>query len=139
MTVSPDGAMTSNTTPLTANNMQMTQSGNKLGDEPSKHNDEKREGNHQLNFSGMTEEELALEAKKNGVNILDEMEKAKEEELQKLREEVEEAQNLTFESIKETIYSEIRQSPELAELEKQLLIDVTPEGLRIQIVDEDGR
>jgi outer membrane protein OmpA-like peptidoglycan-associated protein len=67
------------------------------------------------------------------------MEKAKEEELQKLREEVEEAQNLTFESIKETIYSEIRQSPELAELEKQLLIDVTPEGLRIQIVDEDGR
>jgi len=29
--------------------------------------------------------------------------------------------------------------PELAELSKQLIIDQTPEGLRIQIVDQEGR
>jgi chemotaxis protein MotB len=29
--------------------------------------------------------------------------------------------------------------PELAELSKQLLIDQTPEGLRIQLIDQEGR
>ena len=29
--------------------------------------------------------------------------------------------------------------PELAELSKNILIDVTPEGLRIQLVDQEGR
>ena len=29
--------------------------------------------------------------------------------------------------------------PELAELSKQVLVDVTPEGLRIQLVDQEGR
>ncbi len=29
--------------------------------------------------------------------------------------------------------------PELAELSKQLLVDQTPEGLRIQLVDQEGR
>jgi chemotaxis protein MotB len=29
--------------------------------------------------------------------------------------------------------------PELAELSKQIMIDQTPEGLRIQLIDQDGR
>jgi len=29
--------------------------------------------------------------------------------------------------------------PELAELSKQIIVDQTPEGLRIQLVDQDGR
>ncbi len=29
--------------------------------------------------------------------------------------------------------------PELAELSKQILVDVTPEGLRIQLIDQEGR
>ena len=29
--------------------------------------------------------------------------------------------------------------PELAELSKQVIVDVTPEGLRIQLVDQEGR
>lgn len=33
----------------------------------------------------------------------------------------------------------LQQMPELAELSKQVLIDQTPEGLRIQLVDQEGR
>lgn len=40
----------------------------------------------------------------------------------------------TMEKLQETISS----SPELRDLSKNLLVDITPEGLRIQIVDQEG-
>lgn len=56
---------------------------------------------------------------------------ALEEQMRKLEEE-------RFEEAKQKIQEEIRKNPELAQLEKNLMIDMTPEGLRIQIVDQEG-
>lgn len=42
-------------------------------------------------------------------------------------------------SAAQTLRQALQNMPELAELSKQVLIDVTPEGLRIQLVDQDGR
>ncbi|MCC7305459.1 MAG: flagellar motor protein MotB [Alphaproteobacteria bacterium] len=59
------------------------------------------------------------------------MEKAK----QILRKEEEKK----FEEAKKQIQQALEQSPELKELAKNLLVDMTPEGLRIQIVDSEGK
>lgn len=58
-------------------------------------------------------------------------EKAKE--MARLREEKK------FEETKELIEQMIENDPSLQELKENLLVDMTPEGLRIQIVDEEGR
>ena len=42
-----------------------------------------------------------------------------------------------FERAAEQIRQAVRQDPALADIAKQLAIDITPEGLRIQIMDED--
>jgi chemotaxis protein MotB len=44
-----------------------------------------------------------------------------------------------FESAAESIKQAMQDMPELAELSKQVLVDQTPEGLRIQLVDQEGR
>ena len=68
--------------------------------------------------------------------ILRDIEQANLEQLQAI---VEEAQNADFESIKQQILDEVSKTPELADLMDHLMIDITPEGLRIQIVDKEGR
>ncbi len=45
----------------------------------------------------------------------------------------------TFEHAADQIRDAVRSDPALADLARQLAIDITPEGLRIQIVDEDRR
>lgn len=50
----------------------------------------------------------------------------------------EQAEQKRFKAAEEKIKQEIKKNPKLAALEKNLLIDMTPEGLRIQIVDQDG-
>jgi len=55
----------------------------------------------------------------------------REEEMRK-REEAE------FEQAEAELKQAIASTPELAELSKHLIVDMTPEGLRIQIVDQDG-
>lgn len=62
----------------------------------------------------------------------------KDIEEQKLREELRARENERFEQAAEEIRNTIESTPELQELAKQLKIDITPEGLRIQIIDEDG-
>lgn len=62
------------------------------------------------------------------------VEKAKEAAKEMLRKK--EEQN--FQSAKEAIEKAIQDDPGLAELAKNLMVDITPEGLRIQIVDQDG-
>lgn len=52
---------------------------------------------------------------------------------QKRRREEEE-----FKIAEEQIRQAIQEAPDLAELSKNLMIDMTPEGLRIQIVDQEG-
>ena len=58
-----------------------------------------------------------------------------EEEFDYLQAEEEQRE---FEETAEDIRQEIRRVPELASLQESLVIDNTPEGLRIQIVDQEG-
>ncbi len=44
-----------------------------------------------------------------------------------------------FQSAAESLRQALQDMPELAELSKQVLVDVTPEGLRIQLIDQEGR
>jgi len=59
---------------------------------------------------------------------------SKEAQLQFQRQEA-----ARLEALKAEIEKMIEQSPELAQFKKQLLLDITSEGLRIQIVDEHHR
>ncbi len=61
---------------------------------------------------------------------------ASEEEL---REEIAAREAAEFASAAESLRQAMQALPELAELSKQLIIDQTPEGLRIQLVDQEGR
>ena len=64
-----------------------------------------------------------------------EAEKAAQEE----RERIEKIENRNFDKIEQQIRETIQRTPDLRELEKHLLIDRTPEGMRIQVVDREGR
>jgi chemotaxis protein MotB len=44
-----------------------------------------------------------------------------------------------FEALKADIEKMIEQTPQLAQFKKQMLLDITSEGLRIQIIDEQNR
>ncbi|OXE37243.1 MAG: chemotaxis protein MotB, partial [Phenylobacterium zucineum] len=44
-----------------------------------------------------------------------------------------------FASAAESIRQALQEMPELAELSKNIIVDQTPEGLRIQLVDQEGR
>ncbi len=44
-----------------------------------------------------------------------------------------------FQSAAASLRQSLQDMPELAELSKQILIDQTPEGLRIQLIDQEGR
>ncbi len=48
-------------------------------------------------------------------------------------------EEMAFKSAAESLRQAMQDMPELAELSKNLIIDQTPEGLRIQIVDQEGR
>ena len=56
----------------------------------------------------------------------------KAEEMQRKKEEYQ------FEEAKKELEEIIERTPELKEMEKSLLIDNTPEGLRIQLLDKEG-
>ncbi|MDP3385007.1 MAG: OmpA family protein, partial [Phenylobacterium sp.] len=44
-----------------------------------------------------------------------------------------------FQSAAQSLRQALQDMPELAELSKNIIIDQTPEGLRIQLVDQEGR
>jgi chemotaxis protein MotB len=54
-----------------------------------------------------------------------------------LRAELEHREKQAFEQAAQQIREAVRGDPELSELARQLAIDMTPEGLRIQILDDD--
>ncbi|HYE47046.1 MAG TPA: flagellar motor protein MotB [Caulobacter sp.] len=56
-----------------------------------------------------------------------------------LRKEIEKRENDAFASAAMSLRQSLQDMPELAELSKQIIIDQTPEGLRIQLVDQEGR
>ncbi|MBE2191917.1 MAG: flagellar motor protein MotB [Alphaproteobacteria bacterium] len=58
-------------------------------------------------------------------------------EKEQLQQELQKREDAEFEQVKEKIEQAIQDS-ELKDLAKNLMVDMTPEGLRIQIVDQDG-
>jgi chemotaxis protein MotB len=60
-------------------------------------------------------------------------------EKQKFYEAMDQQDAKSFKSVEETIRQAVEAAPDLKELSKNLLIDKTPEGLRIQIVDQEGQ
>lgn len=50
----------------------------------------------------------------------------------------EKAEKKRFEKAAQKIADAIKKNPELAKLSKNIMIDITPEGLRIQMIDQDG-
>ena len=58
---------------------------------------------------------------------------------QELRDEIAAREAAAFESAAQSLRQAMRDMPELAELSRQLIVDQTPEGLRIQLVDQEGR
>ncbi|ODT61453.1 flagellar motor protein MotB [Phenylobacterium sp.] len=66
-------------------------------------------------------------------------EMAPEASTEALREAVLQREEAAFASAAASLRQALQDMPELAELSKNILIDVTPEGLRIQLVDQEGR
>jgi chemotaxis protein MotB len=58
---------------------------------------------------------------------------------QALKAEMEKREDAALQSAAESLKQAMQDMPELAELSKQVLIDQTPEGLRIQLIDQEGR
>jgi len=99
LTISPDGAMTSNKEPLVS---------------------------YPGSLSSQNKPETASEGLK------DASDQAIEAEMEKREQE-------RFKSAEDQIRQAIESVPELQNLAQNLLIDQTPEGLRIQLVDQEGR
>lgn len=62
-----------------------------------------------------------------------------EQAMKQLEAQQREAENAQFEQTEAEIRQAIQETPDLKELEKHLLIDQTPEGLRIQVIDREGK
>ncbi len=56
-----------------------------------------------------------------------------------LREALQKREQAAFASAAQSLRQALQDMPELAELSKNIIIDQTPEGLRIQLVDQEGR
>lgn len=66
-------------------------------------------------------------------------EKEKNPELKDVKKALEAAEKAKLESLKAKIEQQIESNPTLSQFKKQLLLDITSEGLRIIIVDEQNR
>ncbi|MDB5475435.1 MAG: motB [Phenylobacterium sp.] len=56
-----------------------------------------------------------------------------------LHKELEKREEAAFASAAQSLRQALQDMPELAELSKNIIIDQTPEGLRIQLIDQEGR
>jgi chemotaxis protein MotB len=56
-----------------------------------------------------------------------------------LRAELQKREEAAFNSAAQSLRQALQDMPELTELSKNIIIDQTPEGLRIQLVDQEGR
>ncbi len=63
----------------------------------------------------------------------------KEASDQALRDALQAREEAAFASAAQSLRQAMQSMPELAELSKNIIIDQTPEGLRIQLVDQEGR
>ena len=62
-----------------------------------------------------------------------------EQALERAKEEMRKQEQKKFEDTKAQIEKMIKEDPSLSDLSENLVIDITPEGLRIQLIDTQGR
>ena len=86
-------------------------------------------------------EQLAPEAPKNTADQGASSKQANLEQAsdQALKQALQKREDQAFQSAAESLKQAMQNMPELAELSKQILVDQTPEGLRIQLIDQEGR
>ena len=58
---------------------------------------------------------------------------------EQLQQELQKREQAAFNSAAQSLRQALQDMPELTELSKNIIIDQTPEGLRIQLVDQEGR
>ena len=83
--------------------------------------------------------ELAPEAPDNAPEEVGQSENLAAASEEALRAEIARREAADFASAAASLRQAMQSLPELAELSKQMIIDQTPEGLRIQLVDQEGR
>ena len=86
-------------------------------------------------------QELAPDSKNpnNGKNKDASKANAENASTEALRKELEKREEAAFASAAQSLRQALQDMPELAELSKNIIVDQTPEGLRIQLVDQEGR
>ena len=110
-------------------------------DEAEEEGGRKDEGAKDPTGIGKTETDKNVQGNNAAVSPLKKVvvEKVPPEKLdEKALEEAKKREEESFKKAEESLRQAIKNSPEMASLEENLLIDSTPEGLRIQIVDKDG-
>jgi chemotaxis protein MotB len=107
-------------------------SGTALGDDGVKSNGS-ASAIEQLAPQAPTSKDAGPSAKSGGAGSLD---NASE---QALKDALAKKEDAALQSAAQSLRQAMQDMPELAELSKQVLIDQTPEGLRIQLVDQEGR
>ena len=87
----------------------------------------------------MTDNKMPLVAHPGSLSSENKSETLKNASEKELKEELEKRDSERFRSAEEKLRQAIETQPELKALAQNLLIDQTPEGLRIQIVDQEGK
>jgi chemotaxis protein MotB len=114
--LSPEGAMTSEKSPLMAMQQDPAEG---IGREDGEDSDKKNS-----NTESLTEEQI---------------EAAKAHAEQRVTEKQDKEDAKAFGDAQEQFKKAIEDQPDLRDLKQNLLVDMTPEGLRIQIVDTEGK
>ena len=149
MTMSLEGAQVSNVQDIATPNTPTTpRSGMALGDQRDQMGTSAYEGDtYDPDIEGRVPSDTNRSSRdsadgndlREGLNIYAEMQDINDAEIEELQAFLEAEQNEDFEVVKQQIMEEVSKSPELADLMDHLMIDITPEGLRIQIIDKEGR
>ena len=114
--LSPDGAMTSNKSPVMAMQQDPAEGvGREDGEDGEKRHDDTQ---------SLTEAEI---------------EAAQAHAEKRDTERTDKEDTKAFQGIQDELKKAIEDQPDLKELKQNLLVDMTPEGLRIQIVDQEGK
>ncbi|MFN3230399.1 MAG: flagellar motor protein MotB, partial [Asticcacaulis sp.] len=94
------------------------------------------DGAMQAGSMNFVEQQSQESPQQDGGKAAADLEQASEEAL---REEIQKREDAAFRSAAQSLRQAMQDMPELAELSKNIIVDQTPEGLRIQLIDQEGR
>mgnify|MGYP001209607336 CR=1 FL=1 len=78
-------------------------------------------------------------AQKSSTDNATEHKSQKQKAIEEAKKEFEEAEKKRLEEAKKELEKAINESPDLKELKENLIIEITPEGLRIQVIDKEKK